>query len=63
MSNLDELKLFLCFLCEKYKPVAQLKHIRVKDEMLYRDICIVCLQAVQTNGLSKPEAIKREEKK
>lgn len=53
----DELELFLCFLCKKYKPVKKLKSILIRGEMWHRDICEDCLSRLEKEGgLSKEDA-------
>jgi hypothetical protein len=54
-------EMFLCFLCERYKPVEELKHIRIMSELLTRDICITCFEKIGKGGISKAEALKGED--
>jgi len=54
-------EMFLCFLCERYKPVEELKHIRITAELLLKDICDTCFEKMSKGGISKDEALKGED--
>lgn len=54
-------EMFLCFLCERYKPVEDLKHVRIMAELLAKDICIICFEKMCKGGISKAEALKGED--
>lgn len=49
--------LFLCFLCNKYKPIAVIKSVLVKSELGERDVCLECYEKASTVGLSREAKI------
>ncbi len=63
MSN--EVEVFCCFLCERYKDVNKRTFVRVNNSAATqpKEICTDCLNLIKEKGLSKAEALKLEPKK
>ena len=50
-------KWFLCFLCERYKNVKEMRKIYLEGDVTPRLVCVKCLEQGEEKGISKKEAL------
>ncbi len=46
MSKVDDPELFFCVICEKYRPIAMLKELAVKDSWHKKSVCTDCFKKI-----------------
>jgi hypothetical protein len=60
---MEEIELFRCFLCSKYKPISQAKPVTVRGSTLPKDICDECFGKANAEGVYQTEKDLTEKKK
>jgi hypothetical protein len=53
VAEIESIKLFRCFLCQKFKPMTpeNCKSVIFKDLLWPKDVCIECFEKVKKEGV------------